>query len=174
MQAGDGRALEELYRRYAPLLLRYFYRMLWQDQNKAQDAVQDIFVKIIERPDRVDADRKFSTWIYAVAHNFCKNEYRRHLFRQSAMNGHKPEQTIPSHDGISIDHEAFLKKLEGILQEEGEDMRTMMVLRHELEMSFPEIASIVELPEGTVKSRLFYLKKRLASALEPYRIIIEK
>ena len=90
------------------------------------------------------------------------------------MNGHKSEQTIPSHDGISIDHEAFLKKLEGILQEEGEDMRTMMVLRHELEMSFPEIASIVELPEGTVKSRLFYLKKRLASALEPYRIIIEK
>lgn len=174
VQAGESAALNELYRRYSPLLLRYFYRMLWQDRARAQDALHDVFVKLIEHPERVNAERKFATWIYSVAHNLCKNEYRSHTVRMTAMNGHSAETTVPALGGSSIDRKAFQEALEVVLREEGEESRSIVVLRFELEMSFAEIGRVLDMPEGTVKSRLFYLKKHLARVLEPYKMIIEK
>lgn len=174
LQAGEGRALEELYRRYSPLLLRYLYRMLWQDRARAQDALHDVFIKIIEKPERMDADRKFSTWIYSVAHNLCKNEYRKEAFRLASMNGHLVPDIVMPTEGSSLDRRSFHNALAVMLREEGEEMRTMLVLRYELDMSFAEISDVVDCPEGTVKSRLFYLKKRLAQALDAYKIILEK
>ncbi len=174
LQAGEGAALDELYRRYSPLLLRYFYRMLWQERARAQDALHDVFMKIIEKPGRVIAERSFSTWIYSVAHNHCKNEYRRHAVRTSTMNGHRTDASVQAHGGTSIDHHSFQQALDLVLQEEGEEARTIVALRFELEMSFAEIGQVLAIPEGTVKSRLFYLKKHLAKVLEPYKSIIEK
>lgn len=174
LQTGESDSLNELYRRYSHLLLRYFYRMLWQDRSRAQDALHDVFVKLIENPERVNAERRFATWIYSVAHNLCKNEYRHHTVKMKAMNGHAVETTVPAQAGASIDRKAFQDALEVVLREEGEDARSIIVLRFELEMSFAEIGRVLDLPEGTVKSRLFYLKKHLAQVLEPYKMIIEK
>jgi RNA polymerase sigma-70 factor (ECF subfamily) len=174
LQSGEGRALEELYRRYSPLLLRYFYRMLWQDKARAQDALHDVFMKIIEKPERVDARRRFSTWVYSVSHNLCKNEYRRESFKNASLNGYRMPHAIQATEGAAIDGQSFRDALDLILGDEGEDARTMLVLRYELEMSFAEIGAVLDAPEGTVKSRLFYLKKRLAGSLETYKTILEK
>ncbi len=174
LQSGEGRALEEIYRRYSPLLLRYFYRMLWQDKAIAQDALHDVFMKIIENPFRVDSKRIFSTWIYSVAHNHCKNEYRKRAFRQSAIAQLPLDTMTPDHADATLDKQAFQVALDKILAEEGEDARTMLVLRFELDMPFAEIGLVLDCPEGTVKSRLFYLKKRLAQVLDPYKTILEK
>jgi hypothetical protein len=80
---GDIAAFDELYDRYGGRLLRYFHRMLGRDEEKAQDFLQDIFLRIVERPELFSLDRRFSTWIFSVAHNMCKNEYRRAMVRQS-------------------------------------------------------------------------------------------
>ncbi len=174
LQGGEVRALEEIYKRYSPLLLRYFYRMLWQDKARAQDALHDIFMKIIENPVRIDSNRIFSTWIYSVAHNHYKNEYRRQAFRQSVIDRHPPETMMPENADATLDRVAFQAALNKVLSDEGEEARTMLVLRFELDMPFADIGAVLDCPEGTVKSRLFNLKKRLAQVLDPYKTILEK
>ena len=174
VQRRSERALEEIYHRYSQSLLRYFYRMLWQDKNKAEDFLHDLFIKLIEKSWQFDSNKKFSTWMYSMAHNMCKNEYRKQASRaavQHHLNGHdQVDESITS----QLDHDAFQKKLERMLKEEDEDTRAIFILRHELEMPLAEIGEVVHCPEGTVKSRLFYLKKKLAIALEDYKDILEK
>ncbi len=171
---GSDRALEEIYQRYSQPLLRYFFRMLWQDRNRAEDFLHDVFIKILERPERFDASRKFSTWIYSVAHNMCKNEYRKQAFHK-AMNHHSNGHEV-LHESVSseMDQKQFQNSLEEVLKGEEEETRTMFVMRFELEMSFVEIAEVVQCPEGTVRSRLFNLRKRLATKLDHYKIVLEK
>ncbi len=172
-QGGSDRALEEIYQRYSRPLLRYFFRMLWQDRSRAEDFLHDVFVKILEKPERFDSSRKFSTWIYSVAHNMCKNEYRKQSFRQ-AMNRHSHEEGVEEKVSGEMDQRKFQHSLEEILKTEDEETRTMFVMRYELEMNSTEIAEIVKCPEGTVRTRLFNLRKRLATKLGYYKEILEK
>jgi RNA polymerase sigma-70 factor (ECF subfamily) len=71
---GDDKAFNELYLRYNQRLLYYFYRMLGNSNDKAQDFLQDIFIKVIDKAHLFDNSRKFSTWIFSIAYNMCKNE----------------------------------------------------------------------------------------------------
>ena len=171
---GNERAMEEIYHRHGRSLLRYFLRMLWKDKNKSEDFLHDLFVKIIEKGDQFDATKKFSTWIYSIAHNMCKNEYRKQALRTSvqlhASRFEYADESVTRH----LDHESFEKKLDAILKEEDEETRSIFFLRHEQGLSFPEIAEILCCPEGTVKSRLFYLTKKLAFELDHYKIMLEK
>jgi len=82
---GETAAFDELYARYQKRLLYYFYRMLGNSNEKAGDFLQDIFMKIIERPNHFDASRRFRTWLFSVAHNMCKNEYRRLSIRKNVV-----------------------------------------------------------------------------------------
>jgi RNA polymerase sigma-70 factor (ECF subfamily) len=171
---GSERALEVIYHRYSQPLLRYFYRMLWQDKPKAEDFLHDLFIRILDNRTAFDSSRKFSTWLYSIAHNMCKNEYRRQALRKQAnslivISDHTHE-SVSNH----LDQLAFQQKLDQVLCEEDEDVRAMFSLRFELEMDVSEIARVLQCPEGTVKSRLFYLKKRLASRLQHYRLVLEK
>ncbi|MDP7122228.1 MAG: sigma-70 family RNA polymerase sigma factor, partial [Candidatus Marinimicrobia bacterium] len=70
-------AFDELYARYSSRLFHYFYRMLGGNPEKARDFLQDIFFKIVENPDRFHTGNRFSSWVFTIAHNMCKNEYRR-------------------------------------------------------------------------------------------------
>ena len=74
---GDKRAFDELYVRYAKSLLTYFMRMMWKDREKAEDFVHDLFAKIINKPELFDSTRSFKTWVFSVANNMCKNEYKK-------------------------------------------------------------------------------------------------
>jgi len=171
---GDERALEEIYQRYSQPLLRYFYRMLWQDQSKAEDFLHDLFIKIMEKKLQFDTSRKYSTWMYSIAHNMCKNEYRKQAFRSSNQHPFNGDGNIPESITLHLDHTSFHQTLEDLLTKEGEETRTLFVLRHELEMSVTEISEVINCPEGTVKSRLFYLRKKLALALDHYKVVLEK
>ncbi|MBY0434617.1 MAG: sigma-70 family RNA polymerase sigma factor [Cyclobacteriaceae bacterium] len=158
---GSEPALTFLYQRYSGPMLRYFYRMLWQDKSKAEDFLHDFFLKILERKQSFDASRKFSTWAYSIAHNMCKNEYRKQNFRQ-AMNGHHVKQELsPEIITGPLDDRSFKESLQRILMEEGSDIQSMFALRYELEMEVAEISQVLQCPEGTIKSRLFYTVVRL-------------
>jgi len=169
VQQGEERAFTLLYHRYCKKILRYFYRMLWKDENKAQDFLHDVFVKIIEDPSRYNVSKPFTTWIYSVAHNMCKNEYRKHKFRQE-INGRIATHTevIESKVHEELDHARLSKAVEELLDHFDDEDKNLFVLRCELEMPLAEIAIILNCPEGTVKSRWFYLKKKLAESLHDY------
>ncbi len=167
---GDERAFAVLYDRYQRKLLSYFHRMLWQDRERAQDFLQDLFTKIAQRPQSYDAARPFSTWLYSVANNMCKNEYRRMATRKEAvpelraMNGHAVEPA----GGTELDRRQFASRLEAELDKLDPDQKATFVMRHQEDMAIKEIAAVFGISEGTVKSRLFYTLKKLAASLPEF------
>lgn len=170
---GSEMALTEIYQRYGTPLMRYFTRMLWRDHQKAQDFLHDLFVKIIDHPQRFDGTRKFSTWIFSVAHNMCKNEYRR-TANHERLNGFHINPVVNTEMNDNMDRMTVKYQLEKMLDELEEEDKTLLLLRYEEDLSIEQISEIVFLAEGTVKSRLFYLRKALAKKLNGYKIIFNE
>lgn len=162
---GNGSALDELYSRYAKRIAFYCTKML-SDPQRAEDIVHDIFLKIIEKPSFVDTQKSFSTWVFSCAYNACKNEYRR---RQTKEIPHQDidEQLIQQTDFIhDADISLFKDLLEQSLDELSSEHRTVFILRYTEDFSLKEIADVTGIPEGTVKSRLYYAIKKLAQQLQ--------
>lgn len=170
---GSEAALTEIYQRYSTPLMRYFTRMLWRDRQKAQDFLQDLFIKIIDNPQRFDGSRKFSTWLYSIAHNMCKNEYRRKENHNRLYEVHytEPEQVDLADN---LDKQIVRHKLDLMLDELDEVDKTLLLLRYEQDLSIEQISEIVFMPDGSVKSRLFYLRKELAKKLNAFKVIFNE
>ena len=81
----EERAFAVLYDRYSPRMYRFFMRMFWQDAEKSADFTQELFLKIIEKPHLFQPGRSFRTWIYTIAGNLCKNEFRRLKIREEEL-----------------------------------------------------------------------------------------
>ncbi len=171
MQCGDHVAFNELYNRYSNRLLYYFYRMLGNSSEKAQDFLQDIFVKIIDNIDKFDTSRKFSTWAFSIAHNMCKNEYRSMEIRKNSPIDDFNEtlecpEELPVVEFANTDD--FIRDLFCELENFDEIHKTVFLLHYREGFSLKDIAQALEISEGTVKSRLFYTRKRLAERLIKY------
>ncbi|MEZ4956682.1 MAG: RNA polymerase sigma factor [Saprospiraceae bacterium] len=162
---GCERSFSELYDRYGQRMHNYFYRMLWQDVRIAEDFTQDLFLKIIEKRAYYDPEKRFSTWIYTVAGNMVKNEYRR-VSRKKPL----PEMKDILEENFSenIDNVVFENQLNKALDNLDDVQKQCFILRYQEEMSMKEIADIIGCPEGTVKSRLFYTVKKLANNLRVF------
>lgn len=171
MQCGDHVAFNELYNRYSNRLLYYFYRMLGNSNEKAQDFLQDIFVKIIDNIHTFDTSRKFSTWAFSIAHNMCKNEYRSMEIRKNSPIEDFNEtlecpEELPVVEFANTDD--FIRDLFCELENFDEIHKTVFLLHYREGFSLKDIAQTLEISEGTVKSRLFYTRKRLAERLIKY------
>jgi RNA polymerase sigma-70 factor, ECF subfamily len=173
VQQGNSHAMTELYQRYSRKLLRYFFRMLWKDEARAQDFLHDLFIKLIEHADRFNADRKFSTWLYSLAHNMCKNEYRKQSFRQALHHDYLNSDRSESVTQQQMESHEFQQALDQALDKLDEEDKHLFMLRHEMEMPLEEIAHVLDCPLGTVKSRLFYVKRKLATMLYKFQTIKE-
>src|SRR6187402_604906 len=120
VQQGNSRAMTELYQRYSRNLLRYFYRMLWKEEAQAQDFLHDLFIKVIENAERFNVNQKFPTWLYSMAHNMCKNEYRKHAFRK-AMDTSVFKEQISDITHQQMEMREFQQALEQALDKLDED-----------------------------------------------------
>ena len=163
---GNSPALTELYNRYSGKLLKYFFRMLWKDEGKAQDFLHDLFLKIIRNPGYYSPGKNFSTWIYSVANNMCKNEYRKQAIRRTVSEVEGSAVMSITMDSSAADGD-FRELLDHALTTLDEEDRNLYSLRYEADLPIEEISMILECPTGTIKSRLFYLKKKLAGQLQP-------
>ncbi len=166
---GDAAAFAELYDRYSPRLFGYFKRMLGNDREKARDFVQDLFTRIIDKPHLYDPSRPFKTWVFSVAFNMCKNEYRKEEVRKEAR------QHLLT--GIATDGGETMRKIDGKkfnellyleLEEMDENHRGTFLLRYRDELSIREISEVFGCSEGTVKSRLFYTLRKLTPKLKMF------
>lgn len=168
---GDSMAFEEVYERYSKPMVNYFCRMLWKDREKAQDFMHDLFTKIVNRPDLYDASRNFKTWLYSIANNMCKNEYRKQEVRKNTVK--LTHENIPVFDespekSKSMDAEVFNEMLYKELEELEEVQRSTFLMRFKMDLSIKEIAEIHQCSEGTVKSRIFYTLKKLSEKLKMF------
>lgn len=177
IRKGDQRAFNEIYERYSGPLLGYFIRMLWKDREKAEDFVHDIFAKIIKKPELFDPERKFKTWIYSVANNMCKNEYKKQEVRKNTTNG-LDEFYAVSDENSNVFSEVqdvfFRSEFEESMNALDEKHSEVFKLRHMDGLSIKEIAEVLEISDGTVKSRLFYATKYLAESLKEFNPIINR
>lgn len=170
---GDKRAFQELVSRYQPKLTAYL-RHLSLSREETEDLLQDVFVKAYRGLSRFDGRRRFSPWIYRIAHNEAVNHLKRRGKRRLvswediAQTGQ--ELGAVESQGETLEEEWMRKErqiqVHVALDRLSERDRSLLVLRFFLEKSYSEIAQIFDVPENTVASRLHRAKEKLAASME--------
>lgn len=160
-------ALTEIHARYSKKVLGFFLRMTKGNEEKSHDLVQDLFLKILEKHHLFDPSKLFYTWMYTIASNMVKSSYREKK-HEGIEEGSKEFDF--HHDFLDnrMDREVFQRSLKAAIEQLEEHHRIVFILRYMEEMSIKEIAVIIDLPEGTVKSRLFYATKKITQALNEF------
>ena len=174
---GDKKAFDELYSRYSGPLLGYFISKLWRDREKAEDFVHDIFAKIIKKPELFDPTRKFKTWFYSVENNMCKNEYKKQEVRKNTSSGLDQHYSLSDKNSnvmSEVQDSQFREEFEDSLEALDVKHKEVFGLRHIDGLSIKEIAEVLEISDGTVKSRLFYATKYLAKSLKEFNPVLNR
>jgi len=175
---GDPRAFGQIVARYQVRLLNFVYRMIG-DRERAEDLVQEAFLRIYRHIDRFDRTRKFSTWIYTIASNLAKNELRNRsrapfVDLDRAGNREEDERTqIDFEDtGTRPDELYDRRSLKALVDETVAKLashhREVFVLRELEGKSYEEIAEIMHCNLGTVKSRLNRARQSFAELIQPH------
>ena len=169
---GDKRAFEQIYDRYESFMVNFFYRKLWSDRIKAEDFAHDLFTKIVDKPESFDLNRNFKTWLFSVANNMCKNEYKKQEVRKNTgydvPEGVEAEAATQMPD-TAVDAGNFNEQLKVELNKLNDKHREVFMLRHFEGLSLKEIAETLDINAGTVKSRLHHATKTLAEKLAVFR-----
>tara|TARA_B100000941_G_scaffold238789_2_gene181898 strand:+ start:2744 stop:3328 length:585 start_codon:yes stop_codon:yes gene_type:complete len=160
-QNGDRDAFNHIVNRYKDKLTNFLYRFTY-DIDAAQDLAQDTLLKVYINKDSYKQIAKFSTWIYTIASNLAKTELRkikrRKTFTISDLSTDDREFVIHRSDEDSFENEEDSsvsgKILEKCLDELDNEFKNIIILRDIQELSYDEISKILQIPLGTVKSRI--------------------
>ena len=175
---GEERAFEELVDRYQGRLLNFVYRTIG-DRDRAEDLVQEVFIRVYRHIARFDRSKKFSTWIYTIASNLAKNELRNRsrnplvLFQTIKAKFEDEERPLQFEDTMSRPDDLYRKRhLRSLVEEATSQLpqhhREVFVLRELEGKSYEEIAEITNCNLGTVKSRLNRARNSFAEIIEPW------
>ena len=157
---GTERAFEILVQRFKNPLTNFVYRFLG-DYDSCSDIVQDTFVKVYRYKDSYSSLAKFSTWIYTIAGNLARTEYQRRRRRNffSISNYGDEEKTFDIPDNsyrpdVAADASMKNEIIQKALLKVRDSYREAVILRDIQELSYEEIAEIMQIEVGTVKSRI--------------------
>jgi RNA polymerase sigma-70 factor (ECF subfamily) len=175
---GDVLAYRSLVERYQERVYHMVYGMV-RNQEDARDITQDAFVKAYKNLDRFRLESSFYTWIYRIAMNLAIDHLRKRK-RHGETSFDEQVATRDERGGIdeahhqdnparSLQRKQLYRRIMDALQQLPEDQRQAMLLREIDGLSYKEIAEIMEIPEGTVMSRLYYARKKLQKLLEEER-----
>ncbi|MDB4088284.1 RNA polymerase sigma factor [Flavobacteriales bacterium] len=173
LQNRDNKALEELYNRYFKKLYYFSIKMLNNDKETANDMVQDVFLKLVDSPDKFNTEKKFKSWIYTITANECRKHYRLKPMR----NIDNEEIEITLHNEVENNSESlsfFVQKMDKQLEQLSDRHKEAFILKHNQDFSLQEIAELQNCALGTVKSRLHYTTKFLAENLSQYKSMLTK
>ncbi|HQR34629.1 MAG TPA: sigma-70 family RNA polymerase sigma factor [Blastocatellia bacterium] len=176
---GDEAAFKELVRRYQNQITNYVYRML-DDYDRAVDLAQETFLRVYTSAERYQATYSFSTYIYRIAHNLAISELRQRKRRKlmqfpmffSDKDSDEVEIEIEDQRQVLADdsmiaaqqREAVTKAIASL----PEKYRAALVLCDIEEKSYEEISEVLDLPVGTVKSRINRARNLLKDKLKDY------
>lgn len=174
-QNGNEQAYVELVRRFRDRLMTFVFRFLG-DMDLSEDIVQDTMVKVYTHKHYYKEIAKFSTWIYTIAGNLAKTELRKRKRRKitllSQLNTDDRKYEIPSTELESEDKvqgEYAERDIQKAILKLPLHFRTVVILRDIQELSYEEISKIVNVPLGTVKSRINRARLQLQQSLKEYR-----
>ena len=174
---GEERAFEELVVRYQTRLLNFIYRTVG-DRERAEDLVQEVFIRVYRHLHRFDRSKKFSTWVYTIASNLAKNELRNRsrnplvLFQTVKKNWQDEDRPLEFEDSSTRPDDMYRKRhlrqvVEDSVAKLPEHHRDVFVLRELEGKSYEEIAEITGCNLGTVKSRLNRARNSFAEIVAP-------
>jgi RNA polymerase sigma-70 factor (ECF subfamily) len=164
--AGDPQAFGALVDRYQLRLLNFVNRTIG-DRERAEDLVQEVFIRVFRHLHRFDRTKKFSTWIYTIASNLAKNELRSRS--RNPLVRHGP---VDFEDAAARPEDLFRRShlAEGVAQCVGQlprALRDVFVLRELEGKTYQDIAAITGCNLGTVKSRLSRARSSFARLIRP-------
>ena len=174
-QNGDEQAYIELVNRYRDRLMNFVYRFV-NDYEQSEDIAQETLIKLYTHKHYYKKIAKFSTWIYTIAANLAKSELRKKKTRKvtnlSQMSTQEKEYELPADQpdtDQAIESEFIEKRIQAAIQKLPLHFKTVTILREIQELSYEEISNIVDVPLGTVKSRINRARLQLQKELKDLR-----
>jgi RNA polymerase sigma-70 factor (ECF subfamily) len=166
VQGGEQELFGALMERYEPKLSRYGRKFLANPDN-IEDIVQDVFISAYQNIRSFDATRRFSPWIYRIAHNAYVNALKKNsrmpvtLFDFDALVSHTVYE-----DPVELEREQKQMKamIEECLEKVPSKYKEVLLLRYYEDMDYKEIAEVLEVPTGTVSVRLMRAREALKKA----------
>jgi RNA polymerase sigma-70 factor, ECF subfamily len=176
--AGDAAAFEELVARHKRGLYNFLLRSV-HNQSRAEELLQEVFLRVVRAKDRYQRTARFTTWIYTIARNLCVDESRRQKFRRTIPleakrrgRGEDPglsilDVTDSGEVGTDSASEAptIRARVAAAIDNLPDDQREVFVMRQFGGLSFKQIGEAVGAPENTVKSRMRYALEKLRDDL---------
>ena len=170
-QQGDELAYVELVNRYRNRLINFVFRFVGTKE-ESEDIVQDTFVKLYEKKDYYRPINEFSTWIFTIASNLAKTELRKRKRRKTSylsdLGLENKDFDVPVQD--TTDEETLDEFADSQIQDAIQSLqihfRTALILRDIEELSYEEISKILDVPLGTIKSRINRARLQLQEKLK--------
>src|SRR5437870_10549066 len=166
VQAGDFSPASEIYDRYSGRIHNFALRFL-KNSEAAEDATQEVFVKMMRHANQFQGDAKLSTWRFSITANWCRDYLRKAdnkvkegeevLFSLPASSEHAPDRNLERRQ----DEQRIQKALQALTPEQ----REAILLSRYQGLSYAEIAQIFRCSEGAVKTRVFRAMETLKRAL---------
>lgn len=176
VQMGKELAFNELVRRYNDRLHNFLYRYT-QNHQDCEDLVQETFLRVHKSKHSYERIAKFSTWMYTIAINLAKSLYKKKK-RMSLVSIHKDESNPDAFEMILEDHAILqdeelhqnlsLQKLEEALASLQDEFRNVVILRDIEQLSYEEISEKLDVPMGTVKSRINRGRAQISKKIGEY------
>ncbi len=163
--AGDERAFAELVTRYQTAVYTLAYRMLG-DAGEAEDAAQEVFLRIYRRLATYDAAHRFSTWVLSIASHYCIDVLRRKrpwlVPLETISNWMRSRSRGPEATALAQEQQDAVRLL---LAKLPEHYRLVLLLRYWHDLGYEEIAAVVDQPVSTIKARLHRARNALAALI---------
>jgi RNA polymerase sigma-70 factor (ECF subfamily) len=178
VKGGDREAFETLVEKYKQPVMNMIYRTL-PDATEAEDLAQHVFIQVYKSAHRYQVTAKFSTWIFTIARNLCLNEIRRRsrhpaesLDAGSSENEDQPVLQYADTKHFSppeaLVHGELEEKIEAAISALPEKQRTALLLCRQEDVSYEEIAKILECSLSATKSLIHRARETLKQQLKPY------
>jgi len=169
--AGSEAAYRDLVARYATPAVNFIYRLI-RDRALAEDLAQEGFLRVYQRLSTYDSQRKFSSWFFQILRNITIDYLRVNRVPTASLDELEEE----GHRGAAVDRESaspeqaaqqgeLAQAMSAALSRLRPEYREVVVLRYQEGLTHPEIAGILGLPSGTVKTYLHRARKELAEIL---------
>lgn len=177
---GDRWAFTELVDRYKGPIYNLAYRMLRQRED-SEDVAQEVFLHVFRALDKFDPEQRFSPWIYRIASNLCLDKLRKNKNIAVSLDAPLAEDRglyrqvpDPAAGPPEITEDAETRReIQSAIDALPEKYRLIVILRHTRDLAYEEIAEAMDLPLGTVKTRLFRAREFLRRYLEGQRMDLE-
>jgi len=159
---GNRGAMSQLVSQYERPVYNAAYRILGS-MDDAADTTQTVFLKVFEHLQDYDPQYKFFSWIYRIAINESLNQVKKRRHQEPLADSEASSWQGPAQE---LESERLCNRVQGAVMQLSEDYRTVVVLKHFSGCSYQEISQILQLPEKTVKSRLYTARQVMKKVLE--------